>query len=162
MLFALGQTDLMRFILVAVFILFAEIDLHVHVDPAQHIDDLDDAGEGDPGIVVDVDVQEIFHGLDGGVHAVKAGMGQLVQAEAAAFIGLVWDVGIPGQRDHGHMVRLRVDHEQEIDIAAQLLIRRSHFVDAADVEDEAVLGHVLVAGILPGPRVSICLQRDEI
>ena len=89
-------------------------------------------------------------------------MGQLVQAEAAAFIGLVWDVGIPGQRDHGHMVRLRVDHEQEIDIAAQLLIRRSHFVDAADVEDEAVLGHVLVAGIFPGPRVSICLQRDEI
>ena len=80
-------------------------------------------------------------------------MGQLIQAEITVCIGFVGNIGITRQRDHRHMMRLGVDHEQQVDVAAQLLVWRAHLIDAADVDDEAVFGHVLVTGIFPGAGV---------
>ncbi len=100
-----------------VFVLFREVQLHIHFHAAQGIHDVDQGLEIHLGIVVDFNPEGFLQPEDGIVRPVIAQMGQFVRS---IVVGRVGDIAVPGHGDRRHGVVDRVHHDQDVHVAASV------------------------------------------
>ena len=111
------------------------VDIHA----ADRVDDADEACKVDADVVFHIHTVEVAQCRHAGLHAVQAGMGQLILAVGACQVYIVVTRGV----DEGHLLGLRIDHRQNVHVAAGLFGQLTAVVHAAEVDHERLFGDLI-------------------
>ena len=111
----------------------------VHIHAADGVDDADEACKVDADVVVHIHAVEVAQCGHAGLHAVQAGMGQLILAVGARQINII----IAGGVDEGRLLGGGVDHGKDVHIAAGLFRQLTAVVHAGKVHHKGLLGDLV-------------------
>ena len=136
MLLALFQTDQVLFLKASIFILFTEVNFHIHINTADRIDNFNQGIEAYTGIVINRDTEEVLYRFHTVFNPVVSGMRQLV---VFIIVGGIRYVAVSWQRHHINVIRLRIDNQNQIRITSCLLVRTSHIIKSAQIDGEGIL-----------------------
>ena len=85
-----------------------------HIDPPYQVNQLEEGCEVETDIIVQLNVIEIFKGMNRGIHPIDSRMGQLVILVVTAICN--WHIGIPRRRCQQNLLGLPIDGHDDIDI----------------------------------------------
>ena len=120
--------------------------VRIDVDAVQGVHHVDEARKVDADVFVHRDAVQAAQGLHRRLHPVQAGVGQLVLAVGAGQVHIV----VAGGVDQGHPLGHRVDHRQDVHVAAGVLGQLAPVVHPAEVDHKGLGGdgQGLVVGLL--------------